>query len=74
MNKSGIAHKSARTLKFRLDASLLNIRHGVKRLRLTALRDFWTDLFRMPFLERSHPPKAMATTSNVDSYEGVISM
>jgi hypothetical protein len=66
-NNSGIAHKSAKTLKFRLDASLLNIKHGVNRFKLTALRDFWTDRLRMPFLERIHPPKAITTTSKVDS-------
>src|SRR5580698_8222005 len=68
-NRSGIAHKSAKTLKFRLDASLLNIKHGVKRFKLTALRDFCTDRFRMPFLESIHPPKHIATTSRVDSYQ-----
>jgi len=66
-NKSGIAHKSAKTLKFKLDASLLKIKHGVNKFKLTALRDFCTERFRMPFLERIHPPKAMATTSKVDS-------
>ena len=72
-NKSGIAHKSAKTLKFRLDANFEKIRHGVNRFKLTALRDFCTDRPRMPFFERIHPPKHIATTSNVDSYPKLIS-
>jgi hypothetical protein len=67
-NNSGIAHKSAKTLKFKLDANLLKIKHGVNKFKLTALRDFWTERFRMPFLESIQPPKHIATTSNVDSY------
>ena len=45
-NKSGIAHKSAKTLKFKLDANLLKIKHGVNKFKLTALRDFWTERFK----------------------------
>lgn len=67
-NSSGMAHRSASTLKFRLDANLEKIRQGVKRLRLTAERDFWTLRLRMPFFESSQPPKHIATTSSVDSY------
>src|SRR5579859_6420940 len=67
-NKSGIAHKSAKTLRFKLDANFEKIRHGVNKLRLTALRDFWTERLRIPFLERIQPPKAITTTSRVDSF------
>jgi hypothetical protein len=67
-NRSGMAHKSARTDKLSDEASLLKIRHGVKRFKLTALRDFCTERLRMPFFERIHPPKQIATTSTVDSY------
>jgi hypothetical protein len=66
-NKSGMAHKSAKTERLSDEASLLKMRHGVNKFKLTALSDFWTERFKMPFLERIHPPKQMATTSTVDS-------
>jgi hypothetical protein len=68
---AGIAHKLGRTLRFKLDASLLNIKQGVKRFKLTALRIFCPGLGRMPLFASTNPPNATVSTLRVDSFEHV---